>query len=131
MGVVTSIESVALEKRYRALAQELVDRQILRDLIALKDAMEKDGQSPSLSSLRLFPSSLLQWLGDRFTLEPIGRIGDPIELPVSKLKNYLCDFEISGETDSLVECVVVELGWKYRGETLVRPRLRIRAAVSS
>jgi hypothetical protein len=127
LATASSIETAALEKQEKFLVRDLAERQLLRDLVFLDYVLQTHAENiPELRSLRSLPRALLSWIEERFSLVPVARVGDTLEVPASRLQNYLCDFDIPTDSSELVETIISEQGWKHKNEILIPVRLRLR-----
>ncbi len=128
LAVAHALGKTAVEKNTRSLIRDLCEKQFLRDLVELRDALADGGAStlsPRLQSLRLLPNALIQWFEHRFEVVPFGRAGEELDLPVSKLGNYSCEFDIPSDPMALVRVLVVSPGWKRGNVLLIPPRVRL------
>lgn len=117
------ISAAAVEKYSAGIVRELCKIQLLRDILELRDAMAEHAPgtlSPRFEALRLLPDAFMQWFETRFGLVPTGTVGNELEIPVSRLRNYTCRFDVPADSSGLVRVRVAAAGWK-RGDTLVIP----------
>jgi len=123
-----SLGEVAVEKHSNSIIRDLCEKQFLRDLIALCDALAECAPgtlNARLESLRLLPDALIQWLEQRFGVVPSGRAGEELDLPASKLMNYACEFDPPSDQMALVRVQVIAPGWKRGNRILIPPRVRL------
>jgi hypothetical protein len=128
LAVANSLGEVAVQKHTNSLIRDLCEKQFLRDLIALRDALAKcpiGTLNPQLESLRLLPDAIIQWLVERFGVAPFGRAGEELDLPASKLRNYACEFEPPSEPMALVKVQVIAPGWKRDNIILIPLRVKL------
>ena len=128
LAVAGSLKAAAIGSRDDTLVQDLVERQLLRDILAWREALAKAprGSLPEdLECLRLLPDTLVQWLGERFGLEPTRAVGEELELPVSQLGQFACDSCIPADAAPLVRVRVVAAGWKRSGKVLIPPQVQL------
>lgn len=117
------IGDAAVEKQAVHIIREMGKLQLLRDVVELRDAFAEcapGSLTPRLEALRLLPDAFMQWFETRFGLLPTGTVGNELEIPVSRLRNYTCTFDLPADTSGLVRLRVVAAGWK-RGDTVVIP----------
>jgi|GEM_PF-4898315 len=122
------ISEVAIEKHSARIVSDWCERQLLRDVIDLRDALAEHAPAslnPRLEALRLLPDALMQWLEMRFSVVPTGTVGEVLEIPVAKLRNYLCTFEVPTDSTSLIRICVVAVGWKRGKALLIPPSVRL------
>jgi len=128
MAVANSLGEAAVKKHTDLLIRDLRERQFLRDLLDLHDALAQvptGSLSPRLEALRLLPDALIQWLEERFGLAPFGRVGEELEMPASKLANYSYEFDSPEDPKALVRVQVVAPGWKQGNKLVIRPRVKM------
>src|SRR5207253_10980906 len=108
------------------LVSQLADRELLRDVLALKDAYTAaaSGSLPAdFERLRLVPAALVQWLGDALGLSPSGEQGE-MEVPAAALARFACNFQ-PPDTDRLIRVRVTCRGWSRNGKALVPAQLSL------
>ena len=118
-----SVRDAAVKKQAVHIIREMGKLQLLRDVVELRDAYAEcapGSLTPRLEALRLLPDAFLQWFETRFGLIPTGSFGNELEIPVSRLRNYTCRFDVPADSSGLVRVRVVAAGWK-RGDTVVIP----------
>jgi hypothetical protein len=122
LAVAGTLQTVAIAQRDETLVCSLLERQLPRDILALRNILAKSppGSLPEeLEALRLLPDALVQWMGEQFGLAPDGTVGEEIELPAARLAQFDCAPGISADLADLVRVRVVASGWKRFGRTLV------------
>ncbi len=122
------IGEAAAERHSAKIIQEMCKRQLLRDIVELRDAFTEQAPgslSPRLEALRLLPDAFLQWLETHFRLTPVGAVGKILEIPIARLDNYTCTFDVPTDANRLVRVCVVETGWKRGDAVLMPPRVRL------
>ena len=127
LAVANTLQTAAVAQRDDALVRDLLERQLPRDVLALRDALAKaprDSLPEELEVLRLLPDALVQWLAEQFDLAPAGTVGEEIELTAARLTQFDCDFEVPPSPESLVRVRVVAAGWKRGGKVTVPPRVQ-------
>ena len=120
-AVAEALGNAAVEKRLRELATQLAKGELLRDVLALKDAFaatSPDSLPAEIERLRLFPDALVQWLADSLGLSPSSEQGE-LEVPAAKLARFSCDFQPPEDADQLVRVRVTCRGWKRNGKSLI------------
>jgi hypothetical protein len=125
LAVAVALGNVAVEKRLQELATQLAERELLRDVLALKDAFTtaSPGSLPAeIERLRLLPDALIQWLADSLGLSPSSEQGD-LEVPAAKLARFSCDFPPPEDADQLVRVRVTYRGWQRNGKSLIPARV--------
>jgi hypothetical protein len=126
LAVANTLQTAAVAQRDDTLVHSLLERQLPRDILALRDALAKapPGSLPEeLETLRLLPAALAQWLSEQFGLVPSGTVGEEIELPAARLTQFDCDFDVPASPETLVRVRVVAAGWKRGGKVAVSPRV--------
>lgn len=134
LAVANSLGEVAVQKHTNLLIRDLCEKQFLRDLIALQDALAEvpaGSLNPRLESLRLLPDTLIQWLEERFGLAPSGRVGEELDIPASKLANYAYEFNPPDDPKALIRVQVVVSGWKRGNTPLIPARVKLAATAGS
>ncbi|MBI2216640.1 MAG: hypothetical protein HYU51_05025 [Candidatus Rokubacteria bacterium] len=114
----------AVEAHRAALAHEMADRYFLRDILALRDALANValGALPNaIEGLRTLPAALIDWLVATLDVVPHLECGQRLEVPKSRLADFVLEGEEPATELVLVKLVVVRPGWKRRGSVLVRP----------
>ncbi len=127
-ALANKIGEVAAAKQSAELVREWVDRQFLRDVFALREAFAKYPGGmlpPGIEVLRLLPDALLQWIEQRFSIQPIGSPGEVKEIPAKALAKYDHNFDEPVETTSLVKVQIVAPGWKQGTHVLIPPKIDI------
>lgn len=133
LAVVESISSAAVARREQQLVLALRDRELLRDLFELAEAMrgEAPGTLPStLDRLRLVPDALMQWLSDLLAVRPYGETGAERELPAESLDQFQHEFPRpggTGGTDGLIRVRVASPGWTHNRRSIALPRVELAA----
>jgi len=125
------IGEAAAAKQRTLLARDCAERQLLRDVVALREAFADlpAGALPApLEPLRLLPDALLQWMEQRLDLEPVGQAGELKELPAAKLANYAYNFEKPADPATLVRVRVAACGWKHGAAVLIPPQVVLAPA---
>ena len=121
LAVAAAMGNAAVEKRLCELATQLAKRELLRDVLALKDAFTaaSSGSLPAeIERLRLLPDALVQWLADSLGLSPSSEEGE-LEVPAAKLARFSCDFQPPEDANQLVRVRVTCRGWKRNGKSLI------------
>lgn len=124
-AVAAALGETAVEKRLRTLTTQLAEHELLRDILALKDAFAAappNSLPAEFERLRLLPDALIQWLGDSLGLTPSSEEGE-IEVPTAKLARFCCDFQPPQDADQLVRIRVTCRGWKRNGKSLIPTRV--------
>ena len=122
------IGEAAVEKHSACIVRDWCERQFLRDVIGLRDALAEHASgslNPRLEALRLLPDALMQWLEMRFRIVPTGPVGEELEIPVARLRNYSCTFDVPADSTKLVRVCVVAAGWKRGNVLLIPPRVKL------
>jgi hypothetical protein len=128
LAVAHDLGKAAVAKVMDDMAAELVDRQLLRDLIALQVAFDQaqNALPEDMGRLNLVPEALLGWLADRFDLVPDLKPGQEMTVSVSRLVER---FDVaSGQpapATGPVRIRVLEAGWKRGGKCVVRPHVAV------
>ena len=125
LAVATAIGNAAVEKRLQELATQLAKRELLRDVLALKEAFAtaSPGSLPAeIERLRLLPDDFVQWLADSLGLSPSSAQGE-LEVPAAKLARFSCDFQPPEDADQLVRVRVTDRGWQRNGKSLIPTRV--------
>jgi len=133
LAVANTLGDEAVQKHTNSLIRDLCEKQFLRDLIAMRDAIGEvptGSLTPRLESLRLLPDALIQWVEERFGLAPSGRAGEELEVPASRLAHYACEFELPADRRTLIKVQVIAPGWKLGNTLLIPPRVRLAQQAS-
>ena len=121
LDVAAKIGNAAVEKRLQQLAAQLAERELLRDVLALKDAFAAaslDSLPVEVQRLRLLPDALVQWLADSLGLSPSSAQGE-LEVPAANLARFSCDFPPPEDAGQLVRVHVTCRGWQRNGKSLI------------
>lgn len=127
-AVLGGIAENAVVKRDEQLVRQLVDRELLRDLLDLREAIAvaATGSLPApLERLCALPEAMLQWFADAFGIEPDGEPGLIRELPVRSLSKFECDFDAPADGDGLIRVCVQTPGWRRNGKQVAPARLSL------
>jgi hypothetical protein len=130
LAVVAALGAAAVEESQAKLAAQLADRELLRDILAMKDAfaVALPGSLPAeFERLRLLPDALVQWLSDALALAPSAEQGE-MEVPAAKLARFECDFQSPEDANQLVRVRVASRGWNRNGSCVVPGRLSLASA---
>ncbi len=125
LAVAVALGNVAVEKRLQELTMQLAERELLRDVLALKDAFAATtggGLPTAFERLRLLPDALIQWLADSLALSPLSEQGE-LEVPAGRLAHFSCDFQPPEDTHQLVRVRVTHRGWQRNGKGLIPTRV--------
>ncbi len=128
LAIAASLGNAAVEKRLQELAAQLAKQELLRDILALKDAFAgaSPGSMPAeIERLQLLPDALLQWLADSLGLSPSPEQGE-LEVPAAKLARFDCDFSPPADGSQLVRVRVTYRGWQRNGKSVIRTRVSCR-----
>lgn len=128
LAVANTLQTAVVVQRDDTLVHDLLERQLPRDILALRDALAKSppgSLSEELEALRLLPDALVNWLGEQFGLAPTGATGGEIELPAGRLSQFDCDFDLPASPETLVRIRVVAAGWKRGGKAMAPPRVQL------
>jgi len=121
LAVAAAIGNAAVEKRLQELVTQLAKRELLRDVLALKDAFvtASPGSLPAeIERLRLVPDALVLWLADSLGLSPSSEQGE-LEVPAANLARFSCDFPPPEDAGQLVRVHVTCRGWQRNGKSLI------------
>ena len=127
LAVAATLGAAAVEKALVKLVAQLANRELPRDVLALKDAYAaaSPGSLPAeFDRLRLLPDALVQWMSDSLGLSPSSEQGE-LEVPAVKLARFSCDFPPPENTDQLVRVRVTCRGWNRNGKSLIPARVRL------
>ena len=123
------IAEAAVEKFRVSIVADWAESAFLRDILDLRQLFAANLALPKdVESFRLLPDALLQWLGSRFDLHPSGDIGETLEIPAERLRNYSYDFDPPEDPRELVGVRIVSPGWKRNKVLLLPPRVELLAA---
>jgi hypothetical protein len=122
------ISEASVAKYSASIVRDWCEKQFLRDVIGLRDALAEHppgSLEPRLEQLRLLPAALLQWLEMRFRVVPTGSVAEELEIPVARLRNYSCDFDVPEDNTRLLKVHVIAVGWKCGNTVIIPPRVRL------
>lgn len=121
LAIAATLGNAAVEKRLQKLTEQLAERELLRDVLDLKEAFASASPgslSAKFERLRLLPDALVQWLADSLGLSPSFEQGD-VEVPAGKLARFSCDFPPPEDAGQLVRVHVTCRGWQRNGKSLI------------
>ncbi|MFN0150827.1 MAG: hypothetical protein ACKVU1_09005 [bacterium] len=125
LAIASQLGAAAVTKRDDLLVSQLIERALLRDVLAFHVAMAMaplDTLPPDLERLRLLPAALLDWLDEAFGLTCMG-IRSGAEIPARNLAGQSCSFDVPRDPNALVKVFVDSDGWNKRGKAMVPARL--------
>lgn len=126
LAVAHDLGRVAVAKVLDEMVAELVDRELLRDLMALQTAFEQVQTLPGeMRRLNLVPEALLGWIADRFDLVPDLKPGQELTVPASRLDRFDVAGDRPADAGGLVKIKVLEAGWKRGGKCVVKPHVKV------
>lgn len=134
LALAQDLGTTAVEAKLDALVKELVAEELLRDIAALQAAFDAhaDGGLPKeFESVRLFPTAIIQWLGEVFDLALHRRVGDQFETPTDQLKKFEVVGDLPRDDGSLVPLKVRASGWKRKRAQLIPPLVEITSVSKS
>lgn len=126
---INQLGRAAVARRNIELVHELVTRELLRDLLAFRDALEQPSDDllvREMRRLRLLPDALLAWLAFGFALEPKLRRGHVIKVPSSRLGRFELTDDVPVPASALVTLEVTDGGWELDGQPLIPPRVTLK-----
>jgi hypothetical protein len=127
LAVAAALGAAAVEKALMQIVSQLVERELLRDILALKDAFASapPGSLPSeLDRVRLVPDAVIQWLAESLHVSPSSETGD-LEVPAGKLSRFICEFQPPTDANRLMRVRVISPGWSRNGKSVLRARVRL------
>jgi hypothetical protein len=105
------------------LVDSLVQDNLLQDLDQLRTELGAPASLPA--SLKLLPEAVLNWLCRHLELSPHLYPGQELEVPATQLTQYDLSGPPPDPAKPLVSLQVLAPGWKQRGQTIIRPRVRV------
>lgn len=129
LAVSDQIGKAAVGRTMDAIVKELADRELLRDIAALREAFTANSRGTipeELDRLRLLPEALLGWLEERFglSLDSVA-VARECEVPTSRLSRFEVVGTMPTDPNGLVRIRVENPGWSRGGKPLVKPRVAI------
>jgi hypothetical protein len=127
-SLATELGDAAVTKYTASIVRDWCEQQLLRDVIGLRDALAETmpgSLNPRLEDFRLLPAALIQWLETRLRLVPTGPVGEELDIPVARLRNYSCDFDVPEDNTRLLKVHVIAVGWKCGNTVIIPPRVRL------
>src|ERR1035437_3416093 len=106
------------------LVNSLVQDNLLHDLEQLRTAL---ATSPLSADHRLLPEAVLNWLCRHLDLSQYLQPGQELEVPTDRLRQYDLEGPPPDAARALVRLQVIAPGWKYRGKTVICPRVVVAA----
>ena len=124
LNVAHAIGRNAVATFMQALVNSLVQDNLLHDLEQLRTAL---AATPLSADLRLLPEATLNWLCRHLDLSQHLQPGQELEVPAAQLSQYDLPSPTPDSVKPLVNLQVAASGWKYRGQTVIRPRVVVTA----
>jgi hypothetical protein len=106
--------------------QELVDSLVQDNLLQDLDQLRTEtAATPLPTNLKLLPEATLNWLCRHLDLSQHLQPGQELEVSTAQLSQYDLPGPPPDSTKPLVNLQVAAPGWKYRGRTVIRPRVGV------
>jgi hypothetical protein len=124
LNVAHAIGRNAVATFKQELVNSLVQDNLLHDLEQLRTAL---AATPLSADLRLLPEATLNWLCRHLDLNQHLQPEQELEVPTDRLRQYDLEGPPPDAAKTLVRLQVIAPGWKYRGKSVIRPRVVVAA----